>query len=145
MPVLKNPKWERFAQELAKGRSQVEAYERAGYKPDSGAANRLSGNVSIQARVAELQNKVAERTEITLQSLLEDAERIQRGAERDGQWTAANAALQSKAKLAGKWIDRHEHGAAGAFEALSDAELLVQIERDSLELGMVIPRGETAH
>jgi phage terminase small subunit len=33
MSALDNPKHERFAQELAKGKSQVEAYAEAGYKP----------------------------------------------------------------------------------------------------------------
>ena len=31
MPVLDNPKWELAAQEVAKGRTQVEAIESAGY------------------------------------------------------------------------------------------------------------------
>ena len=42
--ALKNPKHERFAQELAKGKSATEAYRLAGYKPDDGHASRLAGN-----------------------------------------------------------------------------------------------------
>ena len=65
MGVLKNPKHERFSQELAKpGATQGKAYELAGYKPDSGAASRLSGNVSVQARVQEIVGNAAERAEV---------------------------------------------------------------------------------
>jgi phage terminase small subunit len=34
MPVLSNPKHERFAQELAKGKTADEAYQLAGCKPN---------------------------------------------------------------------------------------------------------------
>lgn len=149
MPAIKPIKHELFVQGVAKGKSATESYRLAGYAGADGvlaaAASRLLKTVKVQSRLTELQNKVAERAEITLRSLIEDADRIQRGAERDGQWSAANSALQSKAKLAGKWIDRHEHGSAGAFEALSDAELRVQINIEGAELGLAIPAGETAH
>lgn len=61
MPVLSNPRHERFAQELFKGKSAIEAYGDAGYSPDRGAATRLSANVSIVARVKELQETTAQR------------------------------------------------------------------------------------
>lgn len=58
---LTNARHERFAQELAKGESQSAAYVVAGYKPDDGAASRLSGNVKVRARVTELQARAAEK------------------------------------------------------------------------------------
>lgn len=61
MPMLKNPKQERFAQGLASGLTEIKAYEKAGYKPDRGAASRLSANISIKARVIELIEKTAEK------------------------------------------------------------------------------------
>ena len=53
MPALKNPRHERFAQRLAEGMTQVEAYTGAGYRgrPESHAA-RLAGRADVQARVA---------------------------------------------------------------------------------------------
>ena len=71
MPILSNPRHEKFALGLAQGKPAINAYELAGYKPDRGAASRLSANVSIQARVAELQGKAAERAIVTLESLME--------------------------------------------------------------------------
>ena len=79
MPAFKNAKHELFAQALAKGMPAIQAYEAAGYKPDRGAACRLSANVSVRARLDELLEKAAERTLVTIESVtaeLEDARRL---------------------------------------------------------------------
>lgn len=109
MPVLDNPKHERFAQELAKGKTATEAYVLAGYKSNDGNAATLKGNQRVLDRVAELQDRGAMRAEITVASLLEEAATIQAAALKDGQHSAAVAALTAKAKLAGLWVDRSEN------------------------------------
>ena len=63
MPVLANSRHERFARLLASGKTATAAYVEAGYKPDDGAASRLSGKVKI--RVAELLAFAGERVEVT--------------------------------------------------------------------------------
>lgn len=108
MPALQNPKHERFAQGLAKGKSASEAYVDAGYRESRSAASRLSTNVNVVARVAELQDIGSMRAEITLESLIREAGEIQEAAKRDGQYAAATSALTAKAKLAGLWVDRSE-------------------------------------
>ena len=65
MAALKNARHERFAQELAKGKSASEAYRVAGYKPDDGNAIRLTGNDKVKARLAELSERIAEKAEWT--------------------------------------------------------------------------------
>lgn len=60
MPVLKNPKHEKFAQGLARGLSQEKAYKEAGYNGQRQHASRLITKDDIQARVAELTEEVAE-------------------------------------------------------------------------------------
>ena len=55
MPVLPNQMHEVFAQELAKGATQLEAYKRAGYADCRSAACRLSTNVNVRARIVELE------------------------------------------------------------------------------------------
>lgn len=57
MSVLKNPKHERFAQNLAAGLSLADAYEDAGFKPDRGNSSRLQQNDSIKQRVQEILDK----------------------------------------------------------------------------------------
>lgn len=63
---LANARHERFACELAKGVSQAEAYKKAGYKPDTGAASRLSAKISIQARVAWIKSQAAASDVLTI-------------------------------------------------------------------------------
>lgn len=65
MPVLKNPKHELFAQAVAKGISGPDAYIGAGYDvaPNvaSPCASRLLTNAKIQARLAEIQQRGADK------------------------------------------------------------------------------------
>lgn len=154
MSLLQNPRHERFAQEYAKGKNGRESYLAAGYDctPEAAdvGASKLLRQVKVLERVTELQQRGADRAEITLSSLLEDAERIQRGAETSEQWSAANSALQTKAKLAGKWIDRSEVGQPGEFDRMADDELFAAIRKDAAELGLAAPkklngRNGTAH
>jgi phage terminase small subunit len=61
VPILRNPRHEKFAQELATGKSADAAYVRAGYRANRSNAARLSANQDIQKRVAEIQSLGAER------------------------------------------------------------------------------------
>lgn len=147
MPALKNTKHERFAQELAKGKSQSEAYAAAGYAPSEPNASRLTRNDKVQARVAELQERSAERAVVTTESLIEEAADIQTKALAAGQFGPAISALTAKAKLAGKWIERSEQGKPGDFSRMSDAELRDFIAREAGALGagdagVAAPRGQ---
>jgi phage terminase small subunit len=63
MRSLKNAKHERFAQELAKGKTADEAYRLAGFKANRGNAATLKAKQSISDRVRELQERVVERVE----------------------------------------------------------------------------------
>lgn len=131
MPALENPKHERFAQDIAKGMSQAEAYRNAGYRPNDPAASRLARNVKVQARVTEIVDRSAIRTEITLQSLMEEAAAIQKAALEAGQHSAAVAALTAKAKLAGLWIDKAENLNRNVdANRLSDADLAEIVASD---------------
>jgi phage terminase small subunit len=108
MAILTNPRHERFAQELAKGKTADEAYQLAGYAENRCNASRLKANENILARVAELQQRGAERAAVTVESLIEEAGAIQEAALHDGQYGPAVSALTAKAKLAGHWVERKE-------------------------------------
>lgn len=123
MPVLPNAKHERYAQELAKGKSQSEAYVNAGYKPDSGAASRLSGNVSVQGRVAELQERSAKKVEITVDTLRDMLLEDRTLARELGQSAAAVSAVDKLGKLYGHMIERKEVGRPGEFSRMTEDEL----------------------
>lgn len=70
MPVLKNVRHERFAQELAKGTFATKAHEIAGYKSNDGNASALAAKPEIQARIKEIMEKAATRAEISVARVL---------------------------------------------------------------------------
>ena len=76
MAVLRNAKWEAFAQGLAKGLDNDDAYVAAGYKPNRGNAARLKANESIAARVDELLSKSAVKAEATVERVLKEMARL---------------------------------------------------------------------
>lgn len=115
MPALKNTKHERFAQELAKAKSQTDAYQSAGYKPSRSAAARLASDVNICARVAEIQERGAVRSEVTIASLTERLVRLADAGEELGEapgLQASRAAVMDIAKLNGLVIDKSQVDAA---------------------------------
>jgi phage terminase small subunit len=76
MPVLPNARHERFAQELAKGKSATQAYIAAGFEPHRQNAARLMTNDDIADRVEELLAAGARRAEITVERVLREYARI---------------------------------------------------------------------
>lgn len=111
MGALSNPRHERFAQELAKGKSAAEAYVEAGYSANEGNCIRLKGNERVQERVAELQERAAIRAEISVADITDRLLKIAEKAERSEEapmLQAARASLMDAAKLNGLIIDRSQ-------------------------------------
>lgn len=84
------PKQERFAQEVASGKSQAEAYRTAfnvkpTTKPETSQANasRLMADSNVSTRVAELRAAVAERVTWTLADSLDVLSTIAKGLDAD--------------------------------------------------------------
>jgi phage terminase small subunit len=130
MPALSNPKHEIFAQEFAQGKTADEAYALAGYRKSRSNASVLRTNQNIADRVIELQRVVAAQTESTIESLIREADQIQRAAMVTGQYSAAISALTSKAKLAGLWGEKRENTNRSELDAMTDAELRELIRRE---------------
>lgn len=76
MPVLKNAKYERFAQEIAKGKTAGDAHALAGYAPNPSNADRLKKNNEIRGRIEELLNKSAEKAVISIESVLSELGKV---------------------------------------------------------------------
>ncbi|SDH08274.1 terminase small subunit [Pelagibacterium luteolum] len=76
MPALSNAKHEAFAQGMAQGMSASEAYVAAGYKESRSAASRLSTNVNIEARIAELIEQGAEKAQTSIERVLAEMSRL---------------------------------------------------------------------
>lgn len=111
MPALTNPKHERFAQELAKGKTADEAYQEAGYAENRGNATRLKANERVASRVAEIQERAAVRAEITVAGLTEELVDILKSAklgDTAGHLNAARQSVMDIAKLNGLVLDKQE-------------------------------------
>lgn len=114
MAPLPNAKHERFAQGLAKGKSQTQSYIDAGYSENGAdvSASRLLGNASISARVAELQERAAEKTVLTIAKATEDLLRIAKTAEALCEapgLSVARASIMDACKLNGLVVDVNDH------------------------------------
>ena len=112
MPVLTNPRHELYAQGLASGLTQEQAYIKAGFTPEPGASAQscasicLSRHEEIKGRVIELQQGYAVATVLDRPSatrmLLEDRET----ARSLGQMGPAVAATMGAAKVNGLIVDK---------------------------------------
>ena len=101
MSVLSNPKHELTAQELAKGKTQVEAIEAAGYSPHRSNASRLIANDNIKSRVQELQMEASKTIAITLEGQIAKLEDLLNQAKQLKQISAGVAAIDKQNELIG--------------------------------------------
>ena len=152
MPQLKNPRYEAFSQELAKGTPAEHAYTAAGFRPSRQNASTLRHKTDISNRVGEI---LAERERIHGQSTAKAIERAALTKEwvitnlmdnalmalgktpvsvsqTEGQPAvltfernagAANRALELLGRELNMFIERHEVGDPGEWARMTDAEL----------------------
>jgi phage terminase small subunit len=116
MPVLKNPRHEKFAQALFEGKSAHEGYADAGYKPNDGNCIRLKGNERVQARLAELQEAAAKTANVTVESLLAELEETRQKATNLDQLSAAVRAIEVKARVSGLLVQKQQLEISGQID-----------------------------
>jgi phage terminase small subunit len=102
MTTLSNPRHERFAQELAAGKTADAAYVLAGYQENRSNAARLNANRDIQKRIAEIQSVGAERAAVTVETLIAEAEEARSKAMGDKGGAAAAVAVDHGQGKAGR-------------------------------------------
>jgi phage terminase small subunit len=150
MPILSNPRHERFAQELANGVRATEAYERARFARNRVSAHRLKQKPNIGERVSELLKqrehinaqataKAIEKTALTkewvIERVIENANRAMQNVpvlDRDGRPTGeyryegqvANKALELLGKEIGMFVDRTAD--VSALYAISDEPMTLE-------------------
>ena len=139
MPALENPKHEAFCQHRIKGKTQDEAYVLAGYKPSFAAASRLSRNVKVQVRLMELREGVSEKFEITIESMAAQFDEDRRLAIEMKQMGAAVAASNSKAKLAGLFVDKATVNVTHSYSTMTEEELQFEIAAITAEARSLKP------
>jgi hypothetical protein len=143
MPVLSNAKHELFCQHLALGKTASEAYEMAGYKPSRSNASVLRAKQNVSERLSEIlqqsERKVVQQIEYTRDSILAELEEARQMAIELKNPSAAWQAAMAKAKILGLIIDRREVGETGAFDHMTDEELVREATRMARELGIAGP------
>ena len=129
MPILRNARHEKFAQELAaNGVSAYQAYINAGFRPSRQNAARLRAKEDIAARVLEIQAAGAKSAEITVASLIEELEAARVKATDLNQLSAAVRATAEKARISGLLIERQEvKVVSDEYEPTSPAEVLAGV------------------
>lgn len=136
MAVLENAKHELFAQEIAKGRPQREAYKTAGFRAANNnvadvGASRLLSEAKLEARIAELLAVSAVSVGVTVEGQTTHLERIAKAAEQLGEvggLSVARAAHMDIAKLNGLIIEKKEVR-TGALDDLPAATLAAAREQ----------------
>jgi phage terminase small subunit len=114
MPILHNARYERFAQGIAKGKSQHDAYIYAGYAPNQlpkdvrSNAGKLARKPEVADRVEELLRNQANRVGVTVDALLLELDEMFKLAKRVKQPSAGVGVVVAKAKLLGLITDKVE-------------------------------------
>ena len=119
------PKQEKFAQGVASGISQSDAY-RASYDVNPNANNDnliskasvLMSNGKIRARVEELRAPVVAKVGITLENHIARLQELSDKAEAAGQYSAAIKAEESRGKACGLYVERLQHSGTGEGGAI---------------------------
>lgn len=118
----------RFVAEYLKDQNATQAAVRAGYSKGTAKqqGSRLLTNGDIEAAVNRGLQRVAKRSDITVESLAREFEEARALAKKQGQASAMVAATTGKGKLSGLLVERHKHsGAIGTYDLtkVSDADL----------------------
>ena len=108
------PKQEKFAQGVASGKNQSDAYREAydARKMKASSINvnasKLMADAKVTQRVAELRKPVAEKAQMTLESHLRDLMMLRNMAVKEKQISAAIAAEIARGKAAGVHVEKSE-------------------------------------
>ena len=136
MLALPNARHERFAQGLAEGKTQYQAYVDAGFSPKNARANAsalLQKNPRILERRDEMLrtraecnfavvSEIAVESHCTLEAHLVKLAQLRDEARAKGDYGSAISAEYKRGQALGFYIERRESGAAGAFQAKSREE-----------------------
>lgn len=170
MPVLPNPRHERFAQELAAGKSAIEAHKLAGYKPDKGTASRLQHDINISQRVGEILDirdkkeaqaieRAIERTAISKERVIRELAKIgfsnmldymQVGPDGDPVLNFAALTRDQAAALSEVTVEDFKDGRGGDARDVRRVKFKLADKRTALvdlgrEIGMFIDRKHVTH
>lgn len=115
MPGL-SPQREKFAQAVASGMNQSDAYREA-YKVRNGTklssvnvnASKLMNDAKVAQRVAELRAPIVKNVQVTLENHLRDLMALRNLATKEKQMSAAINAEIARGKACGLYVEKLQH------------------------------------
>lgn len=145
MPVLKNAKYEKFAQAIAKGMNATEATKEAGYA-DPRNSTRLTKKDEIRRRIDELNERAAEKAEWTAADRLKMLSDIASKTLGEDPRVAVSAIAEANKMQGSHAASKHQHSGPGGgpiptidvnkLKGMSDKELEL-LERALVQIGIV--------
>ncbi len=125
------PRQQRFCQEYAIDLNATAAARRAGYseKTAEQQGSRLFRNVQVKARIAELQDEVAERNKLSVDGVVSKLADLRDAAIAAGQMGPAVRAQELIGRTIGAFVDRQLTGE----ETLDHEQLIAQIAQGDPE------------
>ena len=137
---------EKFAQLVAIGKTQSAAYRESfpkskKWKPETiwSHASRLASDDKVRARIDELREEMRQSANITLQSHLEELERLKRVAYLSGEIAAMLKAEELRGKASGFYVTKIEGGRPGEFDNADLETIKRRVAERAARLGMPIP------
>jgi len=140
--ALPNARHERFAQGLAEGKTQAQAYIDAGFSPKNARAN-ASALFQNNPRIVERRDQllrtraecnfavvsdIAVQEHCTLEMHLARLAQLRDEAQAKGDYGSAISAEYKRGQALGFYIERKEHGKPGQFSARTREEADKQLE-----------------
>lgn len=133
MAALKNTKEEATVQNHIQGMSQTDAHDAAGYRRSDPNASRMFALPRVKARIAELQERAADKAVITKSDIIKDLKRNADDAHIAKQYGASNRALELIGKDMSMFKERFElMGENGGPIEVADVSESVEREIDKL-------------
>ena len=131
-----NSRQEAFAQAVAAGKTQAEAYELAGFKPNSGNASALAQRPEVLARVTAIQAEQAEiaqrATQIAAERLSIDCEWVMSRLVENANRAMQAVAVENRDGPTGEY--RHDGSVANRALELLGKEIGMFVDRSKVDL-----------
>lgn len=145
--ILRNPRYELYAQGIAAGLSPGDAYTKAGGKAKDprSASQSIASRPEVQNRIQELLANAAKRSELSRKDILDRIFADWELARKLGQVPAALKAAELMGKEMHKmFVERKEVGGPGDFDNKTEEELRQIVEENMRELGWEGPPPSTS-
>lgn len=135
MGSLRILRQEKFVREYVKTGSLTEAYRK--YYPNAkkfncvaAGAHNLAVLPHVKARIQELRDQMARKSDITMEKILTDYQDALNMAKQDGKPNEMISAAREQAKLVGLLVERKEVGNAGDFDSMENISDILQAVND---------------